>query len=101
MEETRIVVRKKVEGRVEYNNGEFAEVQTVGIEGIEQNLLLETIQIHCEDTNDTPDEFQRRFPVGMWLDILTTTDITAQPAESSLQNDDGDEEDGKRQGFIQ
>jgi hypothetical protein len=100
MEETQMVVRKKVEGRVDFNDGEFAEVQTVGIEGIELNLLLETIQIHREDTNDTPDEFQRRFPVGMWLDILTTTEITAQPAESSLQND-GDEQGGKWQGFIQ
>ena len=100
MEQTQMVVRKRVAGRIEYNDGEFAEVQTVGIEGIEEDLLLETIQIHREDTNDTPDEFQRRFPVGMWLDILTTTDITAQTEESSLQND-GDEEDGKRRGFIQ
>ncbi len=67
MEQTQMVVRKRVEGRIEYNDGEFAEVQTVGIEGIEENLLLVTIQIHREDT---------------------------------LQ-DDRDEEDGKRQGFIQ
>jgi len=100
MEQTQMVVRKRVEGRIEYNDGESAEVQTVGIEGIEENLLLVTIQIHREDTNDTPGEFHCRFPVGMWLNILTTTDITAQPAEGSLQ-DDRDEEDGKRQGFIQ
>ncbi len=67
MEQTQMVVRKRVEGRIEYNDGESAEVQTVGIEGIEENLLLVTIQIHREDT---------------------------------LQ-DDRDEEDGKRQGFIQ
>jgi len=79
MEQTKMVVRKRVAGWIEYNDGEFAEVQTVGTEGIEEDLLLKTIQIHREDTNDTPDEFQRRFPVGMWLDILTTTDITAQP----------------------
>ena len=100
MKQTRMVVRKRVEGRIDYNDGEFAEVQTVGIEGIEQDLLLKTIQIQREDTNDTPDEFQRRFPVGMWLDILTTTDITAQTSESSLQNG-SDGEDGKRQGSIQ
>jgi hypothetical protein len=100
MEPTQLVVRKRVAGRIEYNDGDFAEVQTVGIEGIEEDLLLETIQIHREDTNDTPDEFQRRFPVGMWLDILTATEITAQPAEGSLQND-SDEQDGKWQGFIQ
>ena len=50
MEKTEMVIRKKVEGRVDYNDGEFAEVQTVGIEGIEQDLLLETIQIHADDT---------------------------------------------------
>lgn len=85
MEETRMVVRKRVKGLVEYNDGEFAEVQTLGIEGIEQDLWLKTIQLHREDTNDTPDEFQRRFPLGMWLDILTITDITAQTAENALQ----------------
>jgi hypothetical protein len=100
MEKTRMVVRKRVEGRIDYNDGEFAEVQTVGIEGIEQDLFLGTIQIHREDTNDTPDEFQSRFPVGIWLDILTTTDITALTAERSSQ-DDGYGEDGKRQGSIQ
>ena len=100
MEQTQLVVRKRVAGRIEYNDGDFAEVQTVGIEGIEEDLLLETLQIHRENTNDRPEEFQRRFPVGMWLDILTTTDITAQPEESSLQND-GDEEDGQPRGFVQ
>jgi len=100
MEETRVVVRKKVEGRVQYNDGEFAEVQTVGTEGIEKNLLLETIQIHCEDTNDTPDKFERRFPVGMWLDIFTTTYISVQTEETSLQND-GDRGDGKGPRSIQ
>ena len=34
-----MVVSKKVEGEVEYNDGDFAEVQTFGIEGIEKNLL--------------------------------------------------------------
>lgn len=41
----RMIVRKRVEGKVEYNDGEFAEVQTNGIEGIDTDLLLETIQI--------------------------------------------------------
>jgi hypothetical protein len=94
-----MVIRKKVEGRVDHNDGEFAEVQTIGIEGIEKDLWLGTFQIHREDTRDTPDEFQRRFPVGKWLDILTTTDITALAAEFSSQND-GYGEDGKRQGSL-
>ncbi len=40
---------KRVEGEVEYNDGEFAEVMTIGIEGIEEGLLLETT------TENTPD----------------------------------------------
>ncbi len=71
-----MVVRKKVEGEVQFNDGEFAEVQTIGIEAIEKDLLLDTIQIQCSDFQNTPDEFQRRFPVGMRLGILTTTEIT-------------------------
>jgi hypothetical protein len=65
-----MVMRKKVEGQIDYNDGEFAEVQSIGIKGIEKDLWLGTLQIHRENTRDTPEEFQRRFPVGMWLDIL-------------------------------
>lgn len=83
MEETQVVIRKRVEGEVEVNDGEFAEVQTSGIEGIEKDLLLEPIQIHREDTNDTPEEFQRRFSVGACLDIRTTTKITNKSARAS------------------
>jgi len=53
MENTRTVVRKRVEGLVDYNDGEFVEVQIVGIEGIEKDLWLETIQLHRQDTSDT------------------------------------------------
>jgi hypothetical protein len=51
MEKTRIVSHKRVQGEIEYNDGEFAEIQTVGIEGIEKDLLLETIQVHRGDTS--------------------------------------------------
>ena len=71
-----MLISKRVAGEVDYNDGEFAEVQTIGIEGIEEDLLLEPIQISRDDTEDTPEEFQRRFPVGMMLGILTTTEIT-------------------------
>lgn len=100
MDQTRMVVRKRVEGRIDYNDGEFAEVQIVGIEGIELGLWLETIQLHREDTNDTSDEFRRRFPHGMWLDILTITDITAQASENALQKE-GSGEDSERKDSIQ
>ena len=71
---------KAVGGEVQYNDGEYAEVQTYGIEGNEKDLLLETIQIHRCDTEDTPEEFQRSFPVGSELDIKTDSVITAQQA---------------------
>jgi len=71
---------KRVEGEVEYNDGEFAEIQTIGIEGIEKDLWLDTVQIHRVDTENTPEEFQRRFPVSMRLSILTTTEIEEKSA---------------------
>ena len=70
-----MIITKKVAGEVHFNNGEFAEVQTIGVEGIEEDLLLDTLQLHREDTSDTPDQFRRRFSIGMWLNIITTTKI--------------------------
>jgi len=78
MEKGQMSIHKKLQGQVEYNDGEFAEVQTVGMEGIEKNLLLDTIQIDRSDTNDSTEEFQKRFPIGMSLSILKTTEIAAQ-----------------------
>ena len=77
-----MLISKRVEGEVDYNDGSFAEVQTYGIEGIEKNLLLDTIQLHIEDTEYTPEQFQQRFPVGTTLSILTTTEITIKSAEN-------------------
>lgn len=76
MTKTKMVIRKRVEGEVLYNDGDFTEIQTYGVEGIEKDLLLETIQTHREDTSDTLEEFQRRFPIGMCLDITTIIEIT-------------------------
>jgi hypothetical protein len=70
-----MIISKKVKGEIDYNDGEFAEVQTSGIEGIEKDLLLDTFQIHREDSSDSPEEFRQRFPVGLWLDVVTTTEI--------------------------
>ena len=78
MEKGQMSIHKKLQGQVEYNDGEFAEVQTAGMEGIEKNLLLDTLQIHRSETNDSPEEFQKRFPVGMSLNILQITEIAAQ-----------------------
>ena len=70
-----MIIAKKVAGDVDLNDGEFAEVTTIGVEVIEKDLLLDTFQIHREDTDDTPDQFRRRFSIGMRLDITTTTKI--------------------------
>jgi hypothetical protein len=71
-----MIFRKAVEGEVDYNDGEFAEVKTIGIEGIEKDLWLGTIQIHREDTQDTQEQFRQRFPIGMSIEIVTRTEIT-------------------------
>jgi hypothetical protein len=59
-------------GEVLYNDGNFAEIQTIGIEGIERDLLLGTVQIHRSDTDDAAAEFQRRFRIRTRLHISTT-----------------------------
>ena len=89
MEKTQMIVRKQVEGAVQYNNGEFAEVDTIGIEKVEKDFLLETIQVHRCDTEDTSKEFQRRFPVDVRLDILTITEITRNRVRRALQSNSG------------
>ena len=82
-----MITRNRVEGEVKFNDGELAEVLTYGIEGIEEDLLLDTIQIHCGDTEDTPEEFQQRFPAGTTLSILTITEITTKSAENVSAGD--------------
>jgi hypothetical protein len=77
MEKIRIISQKRVHGEVEYNDGEFAEIQTVGIDGMEKDLLLEAMQVHGEDTNYSCEHFQQKLPVGSWLDICTTIEVTA------------------------
>ena len=74
-----MIVTKRVEGEVQFNDGGFAEVQTYGIEGIEKELLLQTVHIHLEDTDNTSDEFQKRFSVGTVLEITMTTEFTIKP----------------------
>lgn len=56
---THIIVSTRTEGEVQYNDGEFAEIQTNGIDGIEKDLLLDTIQIDRDDTGDTPEVVKR------------------------------------------
>jgi hypothetical protein len=43
MENTIAETKKRVFGRVKFNEGWYAEIQTFGIEGVEKNILLDTI----------------------------------------------------------
>src|SRR3981189_2906881 len=72
------IIRKRVAGKGRYNGGGCAEVLIYGIEGIDKDLLLDTIQFHREDTTDAPEVFRQRFAVGAWLDISTTTEVRVQ-----------------------
>jgi hypothetical protein len=78
------IIRKLVLGSVEYNDGEFAEIQTSGKEGADEGILLEIIQAHREDTCDTSEEFQRRFPVGARANIVMITEITVRSRWSQV-----------------
>jgi hypothetical protein len=82
---TVIINRKQIEGVVESNDGDFAEIETNGIDGLEEGLLLETVTIERNETKETPEQFQRRLQVGMRVDIETI--ITAQqPANERAQS---------------
>ena len=70
-----LISRKPVHGEVEFNDGEFAEIQTVGIEGTEKDLLLQTIQLHRGNTGYSCEQFQQELPVGSWLTICTTIEV--------------------------
>jgi hypothetical protein len=83
-EKNQMLTLKQVEGEVESNDGELPEIQTIGIEGIEKNLLLGTIQMHRSDDTNTPEEFRHRFPVGMRLCIWTVTVIEEKSASEAL-----------------
>ena len=77
--------RKEVRGEVLYNDGDFAEIQTIGTEGIERGLLLGTIQIHRSDTDDAV-VFQRRFKIGTRLHISTTIEARLDYLHPELDN---------------
>jgi hypothetical protein len=76
MKTARVISHRQVHGEVECNDGEFAEIQTVGIDDIEKDLLTERIQIHREDTKYSSAEFEEEFSVGSLLEISTTIEVT-------------------------
>jgi hypothetical protein len=81
-----VTTRKEVRGEVLYNDGDFAEIQTIGTEGIERGLLLDTVQIHRSDTADAVAQFQRSFRMGTRLHILTTIEARIDYLDPDLDN---------------
>lgn len=79
-----MIIRKRIDGEVQYNDGDFAEIMTIGIEETEEGLWLDAFQIHKCETENTPEEFQNRFPVGMRLSILTITELTEQNSPKNV-----------------
>jgi hypothetical protein len=76
------IIRKRFGGQVLFNDGHFAEIQTHGISGMKRGLVLDIIQTHIEDTDDTTQEFKQRFEVGMRLYITTVTEIVTIRAKA-------------------
>ena len=70
-----MTVTRRFQGEADYNDGKFAEVKTIGIEGLEEGLWLGTMQIHRAQTECTADEFRERYPVGMLMQVVMTTEI--------------------------
>jgi hypothetical protein len=89
MEQTLVVSQERVHGQIEFNDGEFAEIQTVGIDGLEKDLLLGTIQVHREDTSYSCEQFQDKLPVGSWLDICTTIEVTRLESDTEGLDEGG------------
>jgi hypothetical protein len=67
-----MMTHKRLEGTVEYNNVDFAEIQTIGTEGPEKGDFLWIPSKLASPTPRTPLSLERRLPVGIWLEIWTT-----------------------------
>jgi hypothetical protein len=91
-----MIVRKNVGGEVLYNDGEFAEIQIWGIEGMEEGLFLEILQAHREDSGDTPEQFRKRFPLHMRLSVTTTTKFRPAPKDSRREGSARSEQNKRR-----
>jgi hypothetical protein len=72
----------RVEGEVQYNDGWFAEIQLIGLEGADKGFLLGKMQVHREDTIYTAEEFRQLFRVGAKFEIQTAAEL--QPLDGEL-----------------
>lgn len=75
MNDQKVTITKETLGKVEFNDGEFAEIEKIGVEGIEACLLLDRIQIDRSDTSYSRRKFRRIFPAGTLLDVSTTIEV--------------------------
>jgi hypothetical protein len=97
MKRVSVTVIKKTLGMIEHNDGEFVEVQNIGIEGIETGLHLDRVQIQRSDTEYNRRDFLRRFKVGGLLDVCTTlrvapTSKTGKQLKQLERDDDTEQE---------
>jgi hypothetical protein len=76
IEKLQLTSEMKRYGQVTNNDGEFAEVQLSGMDPLESGLLLETIQLHREDTDKSTADFLRQLPCGTRLQVSITTEVT-------------------------
>jgi hypothetical protein len=92
-----MIIRKSLAGHVSYNDGDLVEIELVGVEGVEKNLVLDTTQVSIYETTDTKEQFLQRFPAGTWLNMTLTTEITPyrQQRKRTRQKSE-DRESGKR-----
>ena len=52
-----------------------AEIQTFGIEGVERDIPLDSIQVHPEEMTLSEEQFRPEFRVGSMLGITTITEL--------------------------
>jgi hypothetical protein len=69
-------------------DGQFAEVQTSGIEGIEKDLWLGTLRSTAKTHAIRRKNFGVGFRLGMRLDVVTTTEIATQSSADYLDESD-------------
>ena len=84
MNTNEVVFQSGKQGKVVFNDGDFAEVQLY-VELEDGMGYGETaIQIHREDTDLGRDEFSRRFAAGYWIKISEHLHITSDYHEKKF-----------------
>ena len=69
------IIERRELGRVSFNDGDFAELEISGTEGVEEGIFLETIQVSRDDTGQTVQDFLRSFIVGTEFNVRRIVQI--------------------------